>query len=98
MELAERAQIQEACDDLFCNPSDPAAANRIFEVLGGSRANVIGDAVSLQDWRRLVKIACEELHDDPGDLDARSRLLLLMVAGGGGGGTDTGSSRPMSAA
>lgn len=35
-------------------------------------------------WRRLVKIACDELHDDPADDDARDRLLLLLAAGDGG--------------
>lgn len=30
-------------------------------------------------YARDVKIACDELHDDPFDLDARAALLKLIV-------------------
>ena len=34
-------------------------------------------------YSRSVKIACDELHDDPEDRDAVDRLLLLLAAGNG---------------
>lgn len=85
---AQMLEIQEACDDLFCDPDDVSASMRIRQVLGGSQGSpgsVVGTAVSRQEWRRLVKIACDELHDDPTDLDARNRLLVLVAAGDGDG-------------
>ncbi|GAY19323.1 hypothetical protein [Mycobacterium sp. shizuoka-1] len=85
-----RLRIQEACDDLYCDPDDAAAAGRLRQLLGRvptASSNGVGahvGVVSRASWRRLVKIACDELHDDPGDDDARDRLLLLLAAGDGG--------------
>lgn len=85
-----RLQVQEACDDLYCDPDDAAAAGRLRQLLGRvptAYSNGVGahdGVVSRASWRRLVKIACDELHDDPADDDARDRLLLLLAAGDGG--------------
>lgn len=85
-----RFQVQEACDDLYCDPDDAAAAGRLRQLLGrvpAASSNGVGahdGVVSRESWRRLVKIACDELHDDPADDDARDRLLLLLAAGDGG--------------
>lgn len=85
-----RLRIQEACDDLYCDPDDAAAAGRLRQLLGRvpvTASNGVGaheGVVSRASWRRLVKIACDELHDDPADDDARDRLLLLLAAGNGG--------------
>jgi hypothetical protein len=78
-----RLQVQEACDDLFCDPDDAHARSRALEVLGMQNGRAPAEVVSRRAWRRLVKIACDELHDDPEDDDARNRLLLLVLAGGG---------------
>jgi hypothetical protein len=86
--------IQEACDDVFCDPEDLVASQQLQRLLGAKPGRVLGSVVSRRDWRRLVKIACEELHDDPTDMDARNRLLLLMAAGGSGQGDGV----PMTAA
>lgn len=94
MTMAERTrlQIQEACDDLYTDPDDKGAAGRLRQLLGRVQAaspNGVGvgppnGMVSRASWRRLLKIACDELHDDPGDDDARDRLLILLAAGDGG--------------
>lgn len=87
---AKRLQIQEACDDLYCDPDDAAVSGRLRLLLGRATpvaSNGVGagdGVVSRASWRRLVKIACDELHDDPDDADARDRLLILLAAGGGG--------------
>ncbi|XTP38592.1 hypothetical protein ACORG1_34665 (plasmid) [Mycobacterium sp. TJFP1] len=91
MTLADSAtclQIQEACDDLYCDPDDPALSGRLLQLLASTSASSgVDDAgppcavVPRTSWRRLVKIACDELHDDPADADARDRLLLLLAAG-----------------
>lgn len=91
MTLADSAtclQIQEACDDLYCDPDDPALTGRLLQLLASTTASSsVDDAgppcavVPRTSWRRLVKIACDELHDDPADADARDRLLLLLAAG-----------------
>ncbi|MBY6388535.1 hypothetical protein HG717_32145 [Rhodococcus erythropolis] len=91
MTLADSAtclQIREACDDLYCDPDDPALTSRLLQLLASTSASSsVDDAgppcavVPRTSWRRLVKIACDELHDDPADADARDRLLLLLAAG-----------------
>ncbi len=86
MRRTARFKIQEACDDLYCDPHDATALGRLRQLLGGSPSNGVspaagGAVVSPASWRRLVKIACDELHDDPEDRDARDRLLLLLAAG-----------------
>lgn len=66
-------QIQEACDDLYCAPLDPVAQANAREVLL--------QATPPHDERtraRRIKVACDELHDDPADLDARRALLALL--------------------
>lgn len=86
-----RVRIQEACDDLYGNPDDAVAVGRLRQLLGqvpAASSNGVGPAtgggvVSPASWRRLVKIACDELHDDPEDRDAGDRLLLLLAAGDG---------------
>lgn len=93
--MAERTwlRIQGACDDVYSDPDDPVALGRLRQLLGGAAsasdgvagaASAGGGVVSRAAWRRLVKIACDELHDDPADDDARDRLLLLLAAGDGG--------------
>lgn len=85
-----QVRIQEACDDLYCDPDDAAVSRRLRLLLGrapvaSNGAGAHGDGVvSRASWRRLVKIACDELHDDPDDADARDRLLILLAAGDGG--------------
>lgn len=85
-----RLRIQEACDDLYCDPDDAVVSGRLRRLLGRAPAasNGVGTpgggVVSRASWRRLVKIACDELHDDPDDADARDRLLILLAAGDGG--------------
>lgn len=87
-----RLRIQEACDDLYCDPDDAVVSGRLRQLLGratpaaskGVGTPGDGGVVSRASWRRLVKIACDELHDDPDDADARDRLLILLAAGDGG--------------
>lgn len=86
----ERVRIQEACDELYCDPDDEVAARQLRELLGRAEASTTGVgnssgnmAVSRASWRRLVRIACDELYDDPDDHDARDRLVLLLDADGG---------------
>ncbi|RDH75279.1 hypothetical protein DVS77_26630 [Mycolicibacterium moriokaense] len=67
--------IREACDDLYCAPSDEQAQRRLLEILQQA------DVDSGDDSRRrarLIRIACDELHDAPDDRDARHALLLLL--------------------
>ena len=84
-----RFKIQEACDDVYSDPDDEVALGRLRRLLSGSPSNGAGAGagagalVSPAAWRRLVKIACDELHDDPEDRDAVDRLLLLLAAGNG---------------
>jgi hypothetical protein len=33
---------------------------------------------SASAYRRKLRIACDELHDDPSDVDAQHTLLLLL--------------------
>lgn len=85
----KRLGIQEACDDVFCNPDDVMASRRLRQLLGEPPITdggglLDGSVVSRASWRRLVKIACDELHDDPEDVDAKDRLLLLLAVGDGG--------------
>ncbi|MFV8233933.1 hypothetical protein [Mycolicibacterium fortuitum] len=91
MRRTARVRIQEACDDLYCDPDDAVATGRLRQLLGRAPAtsNGVGTpgnggVVTRASWRRLVKIACDELHDDPDDADARDRLLILLAAGDGG--------------
>lgn len=66
-------QIQEVCDDLYCAPLDPVAQ--------ANARHVLLEATPPPDERsraRRIKIACDELHDDPTDLDARRTLLALL--------------------
>lgn len=90
MRRSARVRIQEACDDLYCDPDDAVVSGRLRQLLGRTPAasNEVhtngGGVVSRASWRRLVKIACDELHDDPDDADARDRLLILLAAGDGG--------------
>ena len=88
MRSVARVRIQEACDDLYCDPEDAVVSGRLRQLLAQAPANGVGTpgggVVSRASWRRLVKIACDELHDDPDDADARDRLLILLAAGDGG--------------
>lgn len=66
-------RIQMACDDLYCAPLDPVAQASVRDILRQSAPQV--DARVLA---RQIRIACDELHDDPDDLDARLALLALI--------------------
>lgn len=74
MNSALRQQIQSACDDVYRDPDDTAAADRLRGLLGGEAA------MTHASWRRLVKLACDELYDSPDDQDSRDRLLVLLTA------------------
>lgn len=67
-------QLQEACDDLYCAPLDHEAQEQVRDLL-------LRTTPSLREVRlraRRIKVACDELHDDPDDLDARYTLLSLL--------------------
>lgn len=67
-------QLQEACDDLYCAPLDRQAQEQVRDLL-------LRTTPSLHEVRlraRRIKVACDELHDDPDDLDARYTLLSLL--------------------
>ncbi|GAT01227.1 hypothetical protein [Mycolicibacterium fortuitum] len=66
-------QIQEACDDLYCAPLDPVAQANARDLL--ARLTPVEDE---RATRRRIRIACDELHDDPNDIDARRALLALL--------------------
>lgn len=66
-------QIQEACDDLYCAPLDPVAQANARDLLAR-----LTPAEGERATRRRIRIACDELHDDPNDLDARRALLALL--------------------
>lgn len=68
--------IQLACDDLYCAPLDPATQAQAREVLLQSTP----PAGEPQTRTRRIRIACDELHDDPTDLDARYALLDLLAS------------------
>lgn len=77
-------EIQKACDDLHHNPEDATAFVRLRRLLSaeaGDESRTVAGVVSRRSWRRLVKIACDELFDEPGSREARDRLLLLLAAG-----------------
>lgn len=76
MNSALRQQIQSACDDLYRDPDNVAAVDRLRQLLGAQ------EGVSQATWRRLVEIACDQLYDAPEDHDTRDRLLLLLAARG----------------
>lgn len=66
-------QIQEACDDLYCTPLDPVIQANARDLLAR-----LTPAEDERATRRRIRIACDELHDDPNDLDARRALLALL--------------------
>jgi hypothetical protein len=68
-------QIQETCDNLFCAPLDPAAQALTRDLLLR-----LTPAADDRSRARRIRIACDELHDDPADLDARQTLLSLLRA------------------
>lgn len=83
--------LQEACDDVYCSPLDLNAHARLRDLLQRERPpakngsstndrNPVGAAnVTLtREWVRSLRIACDELHDGPEDLDAQNRLLALL--------------------
>lgn len=69
----DRTHIQLACDDLYCAPLDPVAQANARDVL--LRLTPPADE---RDIARRIRIACDELHDDPTDVDARWTLLVLL--------------------
>lgn len=84
MNSSLREQIQSACDDVYRNPDDAVALGTLQRLLGADTTKAggtVGTAVPQETWRRLVKIACDELFDDPENPDVRDRLLLLLAAG-----------------
>ncbi|CAN5517877.1 hypothetical protein BH09ACT8_BH09ACT8_53150 [soil metagenome] len=66
-------QIQEACDDLYCAPLDPVAQANARDVLLHTMP-----AHDERTHARRIRIACDELHDDPDDINARRALLALL--------------------
>ncbi|MBY0285538.1 MAG: hypothetical protein K2X52_00075 [Mycobacteriaceae bacterium] len=67
-------QLQVACDDLYCAPLDREAQEQVRDLL-------LRSTPSLHEVRlraRRIRVACDELHDDPDDLDARYTLLRLL--------------------
>lgn len=76
MNSALRQQIQSACDDLYRDPDDAAAVDRVRALLGAEAG------VSEANWRRLVKLACDQLYDAPEDQGSRDLLLVLLTARG----------------
>lgn len=67
------AQIQVACDDLYCAPLDLVAQANARDILLRSTP-----PAGERDIARRIRIACDELHDDPTNLDARRILLALL--------------------
>ena len=76
MNSTMRQQIQSACDDVYRNPDDEGAVDRLRGLLGAEAG------VSQAIWRRLVKLACDKLYDSPDDQDSRDLLLVLLTARG----------------
>jgi hypothetical protein len=66
-------EIQLACDDLYCAPLNPVAQANVRDLLLRSTP-----AADDRAQARRIRIACDELHDDPTDLDARRTLLSLL--------------------
>ncbi|BBN50744.1 hypothetical protein CKJ70_25635 [Mycobacterium avium] len=107
-----RADIMIACDDLYCDPFDAAARNRVqalisrgapvastirSETTSTSRAkgehamspsasdrtpSADDDYAVVREFSRELKIACDELHDNPFDDDAREVLRTLLAERG----------------
>jgi hypothetical protein len=73
---ALREQIQSACNDVYRDPDDVGAIDRLRGLLGAETG------VSQAIWRRLVKLACDKLYDSPEDEDSRDLLLALLTARG----------------
>lgn len=67
-------QIQVACDDLYCAPLDPVVQANVRDTLLR-----LTPPANVRDIARRIRIACDELHDDPTDLDARRTLLALLA-------------------
>lgn len=80
--------LQEACDEVYCSPFDPAAHARLRELLERERGVFAGAAkiddvhstsrTGAREWIRTLRIACDELHDGPDDPEAQDRLLVLL--------------------
>jgi hypothetical protein len=68
--------VQIACDDLYVDPFNPAARERVRALLGASPGATV--LSSPKEFRRRLLIACDELHDDPSDTDAQAALLMLV--------------------
>ncbi len=83
MESMLRQQIQAACDDVYRNPDDVAASERLQRLLNAATTNRAGVEPAL-NWHRLVRIACDEVYDAPENAAARDRLLMLLMARGSG--------------
>lgn len=73
---ALREQIQSACDDVYRDPDDTVAVDRLRRLLGAEAG------ISHARWRRMVKLACDELYDSPENQDSQDRLLVLLTARG----------------
>jgi hypothetical protein len=73
---ALRQQIQAACDEVYRDPDDTGAIERLRGLLGAQAG------VSQAIWRRLVKLACDKLYDSPEDQDSRDLLLVLLTVRG----------------
>ncbi len=85
MESMLRQQIQAACDDVYRDPDDAAASERLQRLLrAASTTNRAGVVEPALDWHRLVRVACDEVYDAPENAEARDRLLMLLMARGSG--------------
>ncbi|MGN7780171.1 hypothetical protein ACTJJE_11710 [Mycolicibacterium sp. 22603] len=78
MNAALREQIQSICDDLYRDPHNTDAFDRLRTALG---INDHHRVVPQDTWQRMVQKACDRLFDEPDDADARDLLLLLLTAG-----------------
>lgn len=67
-------QIQLACDDLYCAPLDPVVQANVRDILLR-----LTPPANDREIARRIRIACDELHDDPTDIDARRTLLALLT-------------------
>lgn len=67
-------QIQVACDDLYCAPLDPVVQANVRDILLS-----LTPPANDRDIARRIRVACDELHDDPTDIDARRTLLALLT-------------------
>lgn len=65
-----------ACDELYEQPASRAARGHIRALLAG----VADSWSSPAALTRQLRMACDELHAAPTDVDAQHTLLLILAA------------------